>query len=52
MTEKHERRPVISEDMSRLLSKHALRPRMPQDAPNYQVIDWTSIRDIGFAASN
>ena len=34
MTEKHERLPVISEDVSRLLSKHGLRPRTPQDAPN------------------
>ena len=33
MTEKHERLSVILEDMSGLLSKHGLGPRMPQGAP-------------------
>ena len=47
MTGKHERLPVISKDISRLLFKHGY----AAGCPNYQVIDWTSIQDIGFAAS-
>ena len=36
MTEKHERQSVISEDMSGLLSKHSLGPRIPQDASTFR----------------